>query len=242
MEYFWNWNIFFEIEPVTNDIFIIYLFKGALWTVIVAILAWIIAFSVGTLIGTLKTVGNSFIENLCFFYIEIFRNIPLLLQFFLWFYVFPEFLSPELSHFVKNIPPPWASFITAILGLGIFISSRVAEIISSSINSLPSAQVDSAYALGFSKFQMYRHVLLPQALRISIPALTSEMLITLKATSIAMIIGFHELMGRTRSMQEQTFQIFESLIFATIAYLLLNFIIIKIMKHVEKKSSFGAIT
>lgn len=235
MEYFWNWNVFFQTEPVTNSIFLIYLLNGILWTLAVAFLAWIIAFSIGTVIGTLRTIQNPLIEKFCFIYVEIFRNIPLLLQLFLWFYVFPEILPHEISQYIKSIPYPWAPFITAVICLGFFISSRISEITRSSISSIPRDQWDAAYSLGCTKFQTYTLIILPQAIRISIPPLTSEMLNTVKNTSLALTIGLMELMARARATQEFTFQIFESLLFATISYLLINLIIVKLMKLVEKK-------
>lgn len=235
MDYFWNWNVFFETEPVSNTIFLIYLLNGILWTLSTAALAWLIALSLGILIGTLRTIGNSIVEKCCFIYVEIFRNIPLLLQMFLWFYVFPELVPFELSQFIKNIPYPWSPFITAVVCLGFFMSSRVSEIVRSGVNSIPRDQWDASYSLGTSTFQTYRFIILPQALRISIPSLTSEMLNTIKNTSLALTIGLMELMGRARATQEFTFQIFESLLFATVVYLIINLIVTLLMRQVEKR-------
>jgi glutamate/aspartate transport system permease protein len=235
MNYLWNWNIFFTVEPVTNTIFLLYLLAGIFWTLSAAAISWTIAFSLGVLVGSFQTIGNQFIAKMCTAYVEIFRNIPLLLQMFLWFYVIPELLPYNMSQLIKNIPYPWGPFITAVFCLGIFMSTRIAEITRSGINAIAKEQWEASYSLGMNKFLTYRMIILPQVLRISIPSLTSEMCNTIKNTSLALTIGLMELTGRARATQDFTFQIFEPLLFATLTYILINLVITFLMNLLEKR-------
>jgi glutamate/aspartate transport system permease protein len=157
-------------------------------------------------------------------YVELFRNVPLLVQMFLWYFVLPELLPAGLGTAVKQLPD--APFYTAVLCLGFFTASRVAEQVRAGIQSLPRGQRMAGTAMGFTTVQTYRYVLLPNAYRIILPPLTSEFLNNLKNTSVALTIGLLELTARARSMQEFSFQVFEAFTAATILYLLLNLVVI----------------
>ena len=95
MNYNWNWLVFFDLEPGATGTYLSYLFGGLGWTVIAALASWILALSLGTLVGVLRTLGNPVLEKVCFVYVELFRNVPLLVQMFLWYFVFPELLPEE---------------------------------------------------------------------------------------------------------------------------------------------------
>src|SRR3546814_755349 len=142
-------------------------------------------------------------------YVELFRNIPLLVQMFLWYFVVPEILPASLGAMIKQIPPPWGIFVTAVVCLGLYTSSRVAEQVRAGIESLPRGQSMAATALGLRPGQVYRYVLLPTSFRIIFPPLVSELLNLIKNTSVAFTIGLLELVGAARSMQEFSFQVFE---------------------------------
>src|SRR5947207_3661768 len=129
-----------------------------------------IALAIGSLVGTLRTTSMKWVVRAGNLYVEIFRNIPLIVQMFLWFFVFPEFLPNELGDWIKQVPPPWGSYIPAVLCLGIFPSVRVAEQVRAGINSLPRGQRMAGTAMGLTQAQTYRHFILPQAFR-NIPAL-----------------------------------------------------------------------
>src|SRR5213075_730865 len=147
---------------------------------------------------------------------EIFRNIPLIVQMFLWFFVFPEFLPKGLGDAIKQMAPPWSSFIPAVLCLGIFTSVRVAEQLRAGIQSLPRGQRMAGTAMGLTQAQTYRYVILPQTFRIILPPLTSEFMNIIKNSSVALTIGLMELTARARSMQEMSFQVFEAFAAATV--------------------------
>ena len=150
--------------------------------------------------------------------------MPLLVQLFLWFFVLPELLPRAAGLWLKQMPN--APFWTAAIGVGLFMSVRVAEQLRAGIGSLPRGQKLAATALGLTTAQAYRYVLLPMAFRIIMPPLTSEFLSTIKNTSVAITIGLIELTGQARAMQEFSFQVFEAFTAATVLYLLINIVVV----------------
>jgi len=195
----------------------------------------VIALLVGSMIGTLRTTPLPWVVRLGNAYVEIFRNVPLIVQMFLWFFVVPEFLPKGLGDWIKQVPPPWGSYIPAVLCLGIYTSVRIAEQVKSGINSLARGQRMAGTALGLTLDQTYRYVVLPQAFRIILPPLTSESMNIVKNSSVALTIGLLELTGRARAMQEFSFKVFEAFAAATVIYLLTNLLVVFAMRALEKK-------
>ncbi|HKQ28627.1 MAG TPA: amino acid ABC transporter permease [Burkholderiales bacterium] len=235
MNYNWHWRVLLETEPGGTGTYLHYLIVGLGWTLVTALAAWVIALVVGALIGTIRTTPIRWAVRLGNLYVEIFRNIPLIVQMFLWFFVVPELLPKEVGDWIKQMPPPWSSYIPAVLCLGIFTSVRVAEQVRAGINSLPRGQRMAGTAMGLTQFQTYRHVVLPQALRIILPPLTSEFMNVIKNSSVALTIGLLELTGRARAMQEFSFRVFEAFTAATVIYLLTNLLVVVLMRMLEKR-------
>ena len=235
MNYNWHWKVLFEMEPGGTGTYLHYLLVGLAWTLATALAAWVIALSVGAIIGTLRTTPVKWVVRLGNLYVEIFRNIPLIVQMFLWFFVVPELLPKALGDWIKQMPPPWGSYIPAVLCLGIFTSVRVAEQVKAGIMSLPRGQGMAGTAMGLTQPQTYRYVLLPQGFRIILPPLTSEFMNIIKNSSVALTIGLLELTGRARAMQEFSFHVFEAFATATVMYLLTNLIVVVLMRALEKK-------
>jgi len=232
VSYHWNWHIFFELDPGGAGTYLDMLLSGLLLTIETAICAWIIAFVTGSIVGVLRTLPSKAASWFSFAYIEFFRNMPLLVQLFLWFFVLPELLPPKLGLWMKQMPH--APFYTAAVGIGLFMSARVAVQLAAGIGSLPRGQKMAAIALGLTTLQVYRYVLLPMAYRIVLPPLTSEFLSTIKNTSVAITIGLIELTGAARSMQEFSFQVFEAFTAATLMYLGINVVVVVAMRLVER--------
>ena len=224
-----------ESEPGGTGSYLHYLIVGLGWTLATALAAWVIALTVGAIIGTLRTTPLKWVVRAGNLYVEIFRNIPLIVQMFLWFFVVPELLPKELGDWIKQVPPPWGSYIPAVLCLGIFTSVRVAEQVKAGIQSLPRGQRFAGTAIGLTEAQTYRYVVLPQAFRIILPPLTSEFMNIIKNSSVALTIGLLELTGRARAMQEFSFRVFEAFTAATVIYLLTNLIVVLGMRALEKK-------
>ncbi|MCU6434797.1 amino acid ABC transporter permease [Undibacterium sp. Jales W-56] len=233
MNYNWNWNIFWETAPDGGGTYLDALVSGLLWTLATAGLAWIIALVLGAVIGTIRTAPNKWAARLANGYVELFRNIPLLVQMFLWYFVMPELVPESIGSWLKSMPN--APFITAVLSLGFFTSARVAVQVSAGINALPRGQKMAGTALGLTLPQTYRYVLLPMAFRIIIPALTNELAAIIKNSSVALTIGLMELTASARSMQEFSFQVFEAFTAATLIYLMVSVIAIVLSNVLEKK-------
>jgi glutamate/aspartate transport system permease protein len=235
VNYSWHWKVLLETEPGGTGTYLHYLIVGLGWTLATALAAWIIALTVGALVGTLRTTPMPWVVRIGNLYVEIFRNVPLIVQMFLWFFVVPEFLPKGLGDWIKQVPPPWGSYIPAVLCLGIFTSVRVAEQIKAGIQSLSRGQGMAGTALGLTLPQNYRYVILPMAFRIVLPPLTSEFMNIIKNSSVALTIGLLELTGRARAMQEFSFRVFEAFATATVIYLLTNLIVVLAMRALEQK-------
>jgi glutamate/aspartate transport system permease protein len=232
--YRWNWSVLFQQEPGGTGTYLHYLLVGLAWSVATALCAWVIALAVGAIVGTLRTTDRPWVVRLGNAYVEIFRNIPLIVQMFLWFFVVPELLPKGLGDAIKQMPPPWGSFLPAVMCLAIFTSVRVAEQVRAGINSLPRGQRMAGTAMGLTQSQTYLHVILPQALRIILPPLTSEFMNIIKNSSVALTIGLMELTARARSMQEMSFQVFEAFAAATVIYLVTNLVVVFGMRLLER--------
>ena len=232
MNYHWNWGIFFEPNPMGTGTYLDMLLSGLWLTIKTALLAWIIALIFGSIVGVLRTLPSKAASWVGFGWVEFFRNMPLLVQLFLWFFVLPELLPRSAGLWLKQLPN--APFWTAAIGIGFFMSARVAVQLQAGISSLPRGQKMAATALGLTTVEVYRFVLLPMAFRIILPPLTSEFLNTIKNTAVAITIGLIELTGEARSMQEFSFQVFEAFTAATILYLLVNAVVVTAMRFLER--------
>jgi glutamate/aspartate transport system permease protein len=235
LNYNWHWKVLLETEPGGTGTYLHYLLVGLLWTLATALAAWVVALLVGAMVGTVRTMPLKWAVRLGNLYVEVFRNVPLIVQMFLWFFVVPEFLPQAMGDWIKQMPPPWSSYLPAVMCLGIFTSVRVAEQVRAGINSLPRGQRLAGTAMGLSLAETYRFVILPQAFRIILPPLTSEFMNVIKNSSVALTIGLLELTGRARAMQEFSFRVFEAFTAATVIYLLTNLVVVLLMRWLERR-------
>lgn len=235
MAYHWNWGIFFEQIKSGDETYLSWIITGLGWTVAVSLCSWIIALVLGSLVGTARTTPRPWLVRLSNAYVELFRNIPLLVQMFIWFFVVPELLPEKLSLWVKQEMPA-KEFITATICLGLFTSVRIAEQVRAGIQSLPRGQRLAGLALGFTLPQTYRYVILPMAFRIIIPPLTSEFMNVFKNSSVAFAIGVLELTFQARQMQEDSEQGIETYLAVTVLYFLCAFIANRGMNWIEKRT------
>jgi glutamate/aspartate transport system permease protein len=228
MNYRWNWGILFA------DPYFGWLLSGLKWTLLVAGAAWIVALSVGCLIGVMRTLPSRFAQMVGTTYVELFRNIPLLVQLFLWYFVLPELLPGDFGRWVKrDMPMPEYTF--AVIGLGLFTAARVAEQVRAGVEAVGRGQAMAATSTGLTNAQTYRHILLPLAVRNVLPPFTSEFLNIAKNSSLALTIGVLELTGQSRQIESNTFQGIEALTAATLVYVTLTLIVIFAMRIVEKR-------
>ena len=229
-----NLGILLEQVPDGDGAWWRSLASGLEFTVVVAALAWIVAFAIGSIVGVARTTDRAWMVRIGGAYVELFRNIPLIVQFFLWFFVLPG-LIPPLKRWVVSIDPLTFQLLTAVVCLGLFTAARLAEQVRAGIQSLSRGQREAGYALGLSQVQTYRYVLLPMAYRIIIPPLTSELMNLIKNTAVAYSIGLTELFFRTREMGEMTFRYFEAFGAATVIYAVIAFASNRVMALLERK-------
>ncbi|WP_048440402.1 amino acid ABC transporter permease [Caenimonas sp. SL110] len=235
----WDWQVFCK-ETTTGDIiagcfgkggdqtYLNWIFSAWGWTLTVSLCALVVALLTGLLVGTLRTLPNSpWLVRIGHAWVELFRNIPLLVQLFLWYFVVPG-IFPSF----KDVP----SIVLVILALGLFTSARVAEQVRAGIQALPRGQRYAGMAMGFSTFQTYRFVLLPMALRIVIPPLTSESMNIVKNSSVAFAVSIAELTFFARQSGEETSAPVEMYLAVTVLYAISAFAINRIMRVIEKKS------
>lgn len=231
-----QWNVFFEQTPDPGFSYLEWLISGLGWTVALALCAWVMALGLGFFVGVLRTLPKRWVVRLGDAYVEIFRNIPLLVQLFLWYFVLPELMPKALGDWIKGILPPWGPFVTSVVCLGLFTSARIAEQVKAGINTLPRGQKNAALAMGMTLPQAYLHVLLPQAARLIIPPLTSEFMTIFKNSSVALTIGLLELTAQARQMNEFTFKTYEAFGAATVLYLITAMAVNRLMAWIERRS------
>lgn len=238
MDYNWNWDILLCVtagsSPSCQQPYLLWILSGLGWTVAVALCAWIIAFPLGSVIGIMRTINHPAPRWFAASYVSIFRNIPLLVQMFIWFFVVPEIVPERAGYWLKReLPLP--EFWTAVVCLGTYTAARVSEQIRAGINSITRGQRYAAMAIGLRPVQVYRYILLPIGYRIIIPPMTSEFMGVFKNSSLALTIGVIELTAQARQIEEYTFQGFEAFTAATVLYILLTTFVLLIMRLIEAR-------
>ncbi|PWC47086.1 ABC transporter permease [Azospirillum sp. TSA6c] len=178
----------------------------------------------------LRLSGNRVAVALTAAYTFIFRGTPLLVQIFLIYYglsqidlIRDSFLWPVLSQ------PMWCAILALALNTGAYTS----EILRGAIETVPQGQVEAARACGMSRVRLFRRIVLPVAIRQMLPAYGNEVILMVKATSLASTITLMEVTGIARRMIAQTFAVFELFIVAGVIYLVLNFIATRLIKFAE---------
>lgn len=238
-----DWGALLQQAPSGGMTYLGWLASGTMWTLAVSVFAWVIAFTLGSILGVLRTTPLAVARAIATAYVEIFRNIPLLVQMFLWYFVVPEVIPKAWGDYLKTELPnvvelPFAQFsmlefAAAVLCLGLYTASRVAEQVRAGIQSLPRGQTSAGLAMGFTLPQVYRFVLLPMAYRIIVPPMTSEFLTIFKNSSTALTIGVLELTAQSRQISEYTFKTFEAFTAATLIYIVITMSVIFAMRWLE---------
>lgn len=236
MSYPWRWSVFLDPVPSGGGTYLGWIAGGVLTTAALSLAAWALALVVGAAAGVLRTVPSRPARALAAAYVELFRNVPLLVQLFLWYFVVPELLPARLGDAVKQSHPFTQQFLAAVLCLGLFTGARVCEQVRAGIEALSRGQRSAALALGLTLPQAYRHVLLPMAFRLVVAPLTSELLNVFKNSAVASTIGLLELAAQGRQLVDYTAQPYESFVAVTILYVLLNVGLMAVMRRVESRT------
>lgn len=229
-QYNWDWGLLFA-HPYFQ-----WLLSGLLNTIEISLLGWVVAFTLGSLVGIARTLPARPLRLVGTVYVELFRNVPLLVQLFLWFFVLPEVLPGAWGHWLKrDLPAP--EFWSAVACLGTYTASRVAEQVRAGIQSITRGQLQAALATGLTLAQTYRYVVLPIAYRRIVPPLTTEFLTIFKNSSLGLTIGVLELTAQSRQIESYTFHPFEAYTAATVLYVLITTLVMTAMRFVEARSS-----
>lgn len=236
MSYNWRWEVFLEKTPSGGDTYLGWFLTGLQITAGVSLSAWFIALAFGSVMGVLRTVPNRFARLVGTAYVELFRNVPLLVQLFIWYFVIPDLAPGGLGNWFKQLNPLLQQFLSAMLCLAFFTGARITEQVRAGIESLSKGQRSAGLALGFTLPQTYRFVLLPMAFRIIVPPLSSEILNLFKNSAVASTIGLLELAAMGRQLVDYTAQPYESFIGVTVLYVALNLLILLFMRWVEARA------
>lgn len=236
MAYPWRWEVFLEPVPTGDATYLGWMVAGLKVTIALSLTSWAIALAFGSLMGVLRTVPNRFLSGVAAIYVELFRNVPLLVQLFIWYFVVPELAPPALGGWFKQLDPFLQQFLAAMLCLAFFTGARICEQVRAGIESMSRGQRAAALALGLTLPQAYRYVLVPMAFRIIVPPLTSEMLNLFKNSAVASTIGLLELAAMGRQLVDYTAQPYESFIAVTVVYVALNLVVLAFMRRVERRA------
>ena len=223
----WDWQVYLQDPGGKYPTYLEWMLSAWGWTLTVALLALIVALVLGSLIGIIRTLPDSpWLTRFGNAWVELFRNIPLLVQIFLWYHVIPAIFSP-----LKDVP----SIVLVVLALGFFTSARIAEQVRSGVQALPKGQRYAGMAVGFTTPQYYRYVILPMAYRIILPPLTSETMNIFKNSSVAFAVSVPELTMFFIQSSEETSRPIEMFLGVTALYVISAFAINRIMAFIEKK-------
>jgi His/Glu/Gln/Arg/opine family amino acid ABC transporter permease subunit len=234
MNYHFDWSVLWSTQARQ------WLIEGVATTLAISALAWLLALALGILAGALRSLKLAPLRMLAAVYVEFFRNVPLLVWMFFWYFAVPPLLPQALQDWLYD---HGAEFAAGTAALGVYHGARFSEMIRAGIQAIPKTQLEAALSTGLSTAQAFRLVILPIALRLIVPPLTNETLNLLKNSSVALTIGVAELTFQTRQIETYTARAFEALTAGTLIYLILCLVIARVMARVERRVAIpGMIT
>lgn len=226
MTYHFDWGVLWTGQSG------LWLLQGLITTLELSALAWFLALTLGISAGALRTLPIAPLRWVAIFYVEFFRNVPLLVWMFFWYFAVPPLLPSPVQDWLFA---HGAEFWAAMLALGVYHGARFSEVIRSGIQSIPKTQLEAALSTGLTVTQSYRFIIIPIALRILIPPITNESLNLLKNSSVALTISVAELTFQTRQIETYTAKAFEALTAGTVLYLALCLSISAFMAMLENR-------
>ena len=242
LSYRWNWSAipqyFFRYDPRTGNWLPNVLVEGFLTTIRLSVWATLIATLIGVVMGLFRVSQSLFKRLLGGTYVELTRNLPpLVLIFIFYFFVSNQILpvlgveefirtrgakTQALMTFLFAQPSLFSAFISALITLSIFEGAYITEIVRSGIQSIEKGQWEAADALGLSRWQRMRLVILPQAIQHILPPLAGQFISTIKDSAIVSVISIQELTFQGMELMSTTYLTFEIWITITGMYLILT--------------------
>jgi His/Glu/Gln/Arg/opine family amino acid ABC transporter permease subunit len=226
VQYQFKWSVLWSGQSAS------WLLQGLITTLELSVLAWLLAVVLGILAGALRTVSFVPLRAAAVFYVEFFRNVPLLVWMFFWYFGVPPLLPRAVQDWLFN---HGAEFWAAVIALGVYTGARMSEVIRAGILAIPKTQFEASQAIGLTVGQAYRLIILPIALRLIVPPMTSESLNLLKNSSVALTISVAELTFQTRQVETYTAKAIEALTAGTLIYLVLCLSIATLMNRLERR-------
>jgi polar amino acid transport system permease protein len=226
MNYQFDWSVLWSGQTGT------WLWHGVWITLQISGIGWMVAVVLGVVSGALRTAALAPLRWLAAAYVEFFRNVPLLVWMFFFYFGMPPLLPTGLREWLLD---HGAEFWAGVCALGVYHGARFSEVIRAGIRSIPKTQFEAAVSTGLTAAQAYRMILIPIALRLIVPPATNETLNLLKNSSVALTIGVAELTFQTRQIETYTGKAFEALAAGTLIYLALCLAIATVMAWVERR-------
>ena len=196
--------------------------NGLVTTLQLFAICWVVAFALAVVLTLIRATPFRPVQALVEGYVEYHRNVPLLVQLFVWYFGVPNLLPRSWNMAINSYN---AEMAFAVIALSLFSAAYMSEDFRSGLRSIPNAQREASRAMGFTFVESMRWVLLPQAWRICLPGLLNQTLQLFKATSLAGVIGVAELTYMARDIEDKTFRVFEAFGVVTVIYLAVSFTI-----------------
>jgi len=233
MGYEFDWSVLLEYKGL--------LITGLLTTIKLSVIGIFLSFIIGSLIGIGRASKSFWLSLFSSYYVESFRNIPLIVQ---MFFIYFTFTLTDVFPFLNS----WGNFLhlndtnaffSALIALVLYTSAYIAEVVKAGINAVDKGQKEAAQSLGMNSFQVMWLVIYPQAIKIIIPPVTNQFLNLIKNSSLAMTLGVAELTFATQQIDSETFRGFEAATAVTILYMMLTLFTSFIMNLIDMKVSKG---
>ncbi|MCG8274382.1 amino acid ABC transporter permease [Aquamicrobium sp. NLF2-7] len=211
-----------DFSFLAQEEFLLALVDGLLVTCKLFLASWVCGFAIALVMANLRDVRFAAVRFVVSAFLEYHRNVPTVVQMLVWYFAMPELLPDSLRLWINRGN---TEFLFAWVALSLNVSAYFAEDIRSGIRAIPATQFEAARAIGLSALGGVIYVILPQAVRLTIPTILNRTLILFKDTSLAMAIGVSELTYQVRNIENITFRAFEAYFIATVIYLTISLLI-----------------
>jgi polar amino acid transport system permease protein len=214
-------------------------FKEGIWvTIYVTVVSFILVLVVGLIGGLGRVSGNKVVRGIATTYVEIIRGIPLLVQLLFWYFAMPALIqqigritgNEALSNYQTN------AIAMAIVGLTIGYGAYMSEVVRAGIQSIPKGQMEAARSLGLTYFQAMRHIILPQAFRVILPAIGNEFITLLKDSSLVSVVAVADLTRRGREYSAIHFNTLQTWSMVALVYLVMTLLSARLVAYTERKT------
>jgi polar amino acid transport system permease protein len=209
-----------DFAAVLRGQYLDWLLSGAAVALALFVLALVFGFALAVLLMGVRSLPGRVGDRAVAAYVAYHRNVPTLVQLFVWYFGAPQLLPKAASGWINDHN---GEFVFALIALSLNAAAYLSEDLRSGVRSIARGQVEAARALGLGYAQTMLHVVLPQAVRVAVPALINQSLILFKTTSLTMAIGVAEMTYASRQIENETYRTFETFTIATVFYMLVSF-------------------